>query len=117
MKTWTARGYAAIAVDLEGQIPKRDESKKAWIRTDNLGHAWGGGPARHGNAFGDCFERPFTEQWPYRAVADTLLAFSLLAARPEVDPARIGPGRFRSLPSVGCKNGRHRRHGRATSAG
>lgn len=90
VKTWTARGYAAIAVDLEGQIPKRDATGKAWIRTDSLGHPWGGGPARHGQAFGDCFDRPFEEQWPYHAVADTLLACSLLAARPEVDPSRIG---------------------------
>jgi hypothetical protein len=90
VKTWTARGYAAIAVDLEGQIPKRDATGKAWIRTDSLGHPWGGGPARHGQAFGDCFDRPFEEQWAYHAVADTLLACSLLAARPEVDPSRIG---------------------------
>jgi hypothetical protein len=90
VKMWTARGYAAIAVDLEGQIPTRDATGKAWVRTDTLGHPWGGGPARHGNAFGDCFDRPFQEQWPYHAVADTMLAFSFLAARPEVDPARIG---------------------------
>ena len=90
VKTWTGRGYAAIAVDLEGQIPKRDSAGKAWIRTDTLGHEWGGGPQRHGNAFGDCFDRPFEEQWPYHAVADTVLAVSLLASMPEVDPARIG---------------------------
>ena len=90
VKMWTARGYAAIAVDLEGQIPTRDATGKAWVRTDTLGHPWGGGPARHGNAFGDCFDRPFEEQWPYHAVVDTMLAFSLLASRPEVDPARIG---------------------------
>lgn len=90
VKMWTARGYAAIAVDLEGQIPTRDATGKAWIRTDTLGHSWGGGPARPGNAFGDSFDRPFEEQWTYHAVADTMLAFSFLAARPEVDPARIG---------------------------
>ena len=90
VKTWTARGYAAIAVDLEGQIPKRDATGKAWIRTASLGHPWAGGPPRHGHAFGDCFDRPFEEQWPYHAVADTILAYSLLAARPEVDPSRIG---------------------------
>jgi len=90
VKMWTARGYAAIAVDLEGQIPTRDAKGKAWIRTDSLGHAWGGGPARHGNAFGDAIDRPFHEQWPYHAVADTILAYSLLASRPEVDPSRIG---------------------------
>jgi hypothetical protein len=90
VKMWTARGYAAIAVDLEGQIPTRDATGKAWIRTDTLGHPWGGGPARPGNAFGDSFDRPFEEQWTYHAVADTMLAFSFLAARPEVDPARIG---------------------------
>ena len=90
VKTWTGRGYAAIAVDLEGQIPKRDSAGKAWIRTDTLGHEWGGGPQRHGNAFGDCFDRPFDEQWTYHAVADTVLAVSLLGSLPEVDAARIG---------------------------
>lgn len=90
VKMWTARGYAAIAVDLEGQIPTRDTTGKAWIRTDTLGYAWGGGPARTGNAFGDSFDRPFEEQWPYHAVADTMLAFSFLASQPAVDPARIG---------------------------
>jgi hypothetical protein len=89
VKMWTARGYAAIAVDLEGQIPTPGEPGKR-VRTDTLGHAWGGGPARTGNAFGDCFDRPFEEQWPYHAVADTILAVSLLTSMPEVDPARIG---------------------------
>ena len=89
VKTWTARGYAAIAVDLEGQIPTPGEPGKR-VRTDTLGHAWGGGPARPGNAFGDSFDRPFAEQWTYHAVADTILAVSLLASMPEVDPTRIG---------------------------
>jgi hypothetical protein len=89
VKMWTARGYAAIAVDLEGQIPTPGEPGKR-VRTDTLGHAWGGGPARPGNAFGDSFDRPFEEQWTYHAVADTILAVSLLTSMPEVDPARIG---------------------------
>ena len=89
VKMWTARGYAAIAVDLEGQIPTPGEPGKR-IRTDTLGHEWGGGPQGHGNAFGDCFDRPFEEQWPYHAVADTVLAVSLLGSLPEVDAARIG---------------------------
>jgi hypothetical protein len=89
LKMWTARGYAAIAVDLEGQIPTPGEPGKR-VRTDTLGHAWGGGPARTGNAFGDSFDRPFEEQWTYHAVADTIIAVSLLASMPEVDPARIG---------------------------
>jgi hypothetical protein len=89
VKMWTARGYAAIAVDLEGQIPTPGEPGKR-VRTDTLGHTWGGGPARPGNAFGDSFDRPFEEQWTYHAVADTILAVSLLASMSEVDPARIG---------------------------
>jgi len=36
VKMWTACGYAAIAVDLEGQIPTRDATGKAWIRTATL---------------------------------------------------------------------------------
>lgn len=89
VKMWTARGYAAIAVDLEGQIPTPGEPGKR-VRTDTLGHTWGGGPARPGNAFGDSFDRPFEEQWTYHAVADTILAVSLLASMPEVDASRIG---------------------------
>lgn len=55
VKMRTARGYAAITVALEGQIPTRDS-----------------------------FDRPFEEQWPYHAVADTVLAVSseLLAPMP-----------------------------------
>lgn len=89
VKTWTARGYAAIACDLEGQIPIKND-QGGWRRIDSLGKAWGGGPSRAVAPFGDAVDKPFGDQWPYHAVADTLLAASVLGSMPEVDASRIG---------------------------
>jgi dienelactone hydrolase len=79
VKTWVDRGYAAIAFDNEGQLPvgKYD----AWARNPQ------GGPRRADIAQLDW---PITDQWMYHAVADTMLAHSLLTSLPEVDADRIG---------------------------
>jgi dienelactone hydrolase len=80
VKMWLERGYAAISMD-------------------TCGCTYGGGhrqhqPHEHGGppGWGD-FENvdaPPQEQWSYHAVADVLLAHSLLRSFPEVDPDRIG---------------------------
>lgn len=79
VKTWVDRGYAAIAFDHDGGMPVGKYS--AWERLP------GGGPRR-----GDLqqLNRPVTDQWMHHAVADTMLAHSLLASLPEVDADRIG---------------------------
>jgi dienelactone hydrolase len=55
---------------------------EAWKR-----HAWAG-PARLG-IYADS-DQPLADQWIYHAVADTVLANSLLRSRPEVDAAQVG---------------------------
>ncbi|QEH37472.1 Acetyl xylan esterase (AXE1) [Aquisphaera giovannonii] len=79
VRLWTGRGYAAIAMDTCGTVPRGTYAN--WER-----HEAGGPP---GNRFEDS-EAPAADQWPYHAVADVVLAHSLLRSRPEVDPGRIG---------------------------
>lgn len=73
---WAERGYAAIAMDLTGHFP--------------TGQLEDGGPDPNDSTF-----RPFTdaearEMWTYHAVADAILAYSLLASLPQIDKNRIG---------------------------
>lgn len=80
VRLWNARGYAAIAMDTCGSIPRG--APHEWERHDHSGPAgWGG--------FMQAAEAP-EDQWPYHAVADVILAHSLLRSMPEVDPDRIG---------------------------
>lgn len=80
VRLWTHRGYAAIAMDLCGCVPVGSYGK--WQRHEQ------GGPAGWGGF--DQIDLPVTDQWTYHAVADILLAHSLLRAFPEVDARRIG---------------------------
>lgn len=89
VRKWNEKGYVAIAFDMCGQIPERTADGKAWRRTETLGNDWIGGPDRTGQHFSDD-HLPVQEQWTYHAVADALLATSVLAAHPQVDPGRIG---------------------------
>lgn len=82
VKIWNDRGYAAIAMDLEGHIPEDVASGSG-----RLAHAYSG-PARLGR-FEDA-DLPLAEQWMYHAVSDILIAHTLLASLPEVDADRIG---------------------------
>ncbi|HEV7404400.1 MAG TPA: acetylxylan esterase, partial [Chthoniobacteraceae bacterium] len=80
VRLWTSRGYAAIAMDTCGALPTTENGK-------HPRHEFGG-PAGWGGW--DQTDKAPEDQWTYHAVADVLLAHSLLRARPEVDPARIG---------------------------
>ena len=82
---WVARGYAAISIAVEGQTNQRDEQtpgKRGWKR-----HPWAG-PCRIG-IYGD-MSKPIEDQWMYHAVADTVLANSLLRSLPEVESDQVG---------------------------
>lgn len=81
VEKWNRHGFAAISIAVEGQTDVRDETKR-WKQ-----HAWPG-PSRSG-IYGDSTE-PLEEQWMYHAVADTILANSLLRSLPEVDPDKVG---------------------------
>ncbi|NLY01755.1 MAG: prolyl oligopeptidase family serine peptidase [Rhodopirellula sp.] len=80
VRLWNERGYAAIAMDLCGCVPVGSYGK--WQR-----HPAGGPPGWGGF---DQIDAPPEDQWTYHAVADAILAHSLLRSFPEVDPQRIG---------------------------
>lgn len=80
VQRWVARGYAAISMDTCGCI-------SAGPKQSHLRHEHGGPPGWGGFA---AVDEPPQEQWTYHAVADVLLAHSLIRAFPQVDPARVG---------------------------
>lgn len=80
VRLWTARGYAAIAMDTCGCVPRGMDP--AWQR-----HGHGGPPGWGGF---DQLNDPAEDQWMHHAVADVSLAYSLIASFPRVDAARIG---------------------------
>ena len=75
VRLWAMRGYAAIAVDLTGSGP------------DKKPHA-DGGPAMSDEVKFGAIDGPITDQWQYHAVADMILAHSLIRSFPEVDPEK-----------------------------
>jgi dienelactone hydrolase len=81
VEKWIERGFAAIAVALEGQIDQRDDRRR-WKQ-----HAWPG-PSRPGHYRDSA--RPLKDQWMYHAVADTILANSLLRSLPQVNAKQVG---------------------------
>ncbi len=81
VKVWTARGYAAIAMDTCGCIPEGTYGN--WKRHEH------GGPPGWDASFGQ-LETPIKDQWTYHAVSAAVLAHSLLRSYPEVDADRIG---------------------------
>ena len=80
VRLWVSRGYAAIAMDTCGCVPKGTYGK--WQRHE------AGGPPGWG-AF-DQADEPIMDQWPFHAVADVILAHSVLRGMPEVDRDRTG---------------------------
>lgn len=80
VRLWTGRGYAAIAMDTCGQVPRGEYGK--WERNPD------GGPPGWGGL--DQIDAPITDQWSYHAVADVILGHSLLRSLPEVDANRVG---------------------------
>jgi chitinase len=80
VRLWVSRGYAAIAMDTCGCVPKGSYGK--WQRHD------AGGPRGWGDF--EHTDEPMADQWPYHAVSDVIRAHSLLRSMPEVDPDRTG---------------------------
>lgn len=79
---WAKRGYAAIAMDLAGMRPdEADNTKRTPIPN--------GGPGQDHVAKFETVKTPdYTDDWNYHAVANGILAHSLLRSFPEVDPDR-----------------------------
>ena len=71
VQKWTAQGFAAISIAVEGQTDENlgTVSSPIWKK-----HEWAG-PARVGR-YDDSAE-PLADQWMYHAAADTILATSL----------------------------------------
>lgn len=81
VRLWNSKGYAAIAMDLEGQQPT---IAGGYIP---VSHEYGG-PARDGN-FND-INKSVEDQWAFHAVADVILANSLLRNDSKIDSSKIG---------------------------
>jgi dienelactone hydrolase len=80
VRLWTARGYAAIAMDTCGCTAGGEHMNRP--RHEHAGPpGWGGY---------DQLDQPLEDQWMHHAVADVLLARAVLAALPEVHADRIG---------------------------
>lgn len=80
VKLWQDRGYAAIAMDTCGSV------SGAGYR-NHPRHDHGGPPGWGGFQQVD---EPVEDQWTYHAVADVILAHSLIRSLPQVDPDRTG---------------------------
>jgi dienelactone hydrolase len=80
VRLWVGRGYAAIAMDTCGQVPVGNYGQ--WFHDDQ------GGPAGWGGF--DQVSWPREDQWTYHAIADAILAHSLIRSLPEVDAERTG---------------------------
>lgn len=80
VRLWASRGYAAIAMDTCGCV-------YASTTSTHPRHEMGG-PSGWGGF--DQIVEPVTDQWTYHAVADVILAHSLIRSFPTVDETRIG---------------------------
>lgn len=89
---WAKRGYAAIAMDLNGSRPPEPEFDPKTGMAIGNGHRGertrlpnGGPPHGHVEKF-DCVLTPDTsDDWPFHAAASVMRAHSLLRSFPEVD--------------------------------
>ena len=73
---WAERGYVSIAMDTAGNGPGKKRLPD-------------GGPEQHDTIkFQNLDRSTLRDQWTYHAVADVVLAHSLLRSLPEVDPDR-----------------------------
>lgn len=81
VQAWNDNGFAAISMDLEGHYPIGSH-KQGRPSTPNPG------PSRIG-VFHD-FDKPIEEQWYYHAVAQIVLAHSLIRSFSEVNADKTG---------------------------
>lgn len=92
---WAKRGYAAIAMDLNGSRPPDPEFDPETGMAVGNGHRGvrtrlpnGGPPHGHPQKF-DCITTPDTgDDWPFHAAASVMRAHTLLRSFPEVDAER-----------------------------
>ncbi len=80
VQLWMSRGFAAIAMDTCGCVSGGGYQ-------NHRRHEHGGPPGWGGF---DQIDEPAEDQWTHHALADVMLAHSLLRAQSGVDPNRIG---------------------------
>jgi dienelactone hydrolase len=86
VRIWNRRGYAAIAMDTGGCVPKPVGTRNP-MALEREHHAQGG-PEGWGGF--NSVAAPLEDQWTYHAVSAVVLAHSLLRTLPGVDPKRVG---------------------------
>lgn len=87
VKIWNEKGFIAISVALEGQVPgARDLNSPLEMKWPRINES---GPFRKG-FFSDLENENIEDSWFYHAVANVILANSLLRSFPEVDQTKIG---------------------------
>jgi len=84
VKFWNDRGYAAISMDTCGAVSGNTIGQEQF---KHYRHDWSG-PAGWGGF--RTMDDPVCDQWMYHAVADVILAHSLIRSLPGVDPDRVG---------------------------
>ena len=89
VQKWNEKGYAAISIAVEGQTDRKASKGTPAIPTGWSKHQWPG-PVRQGIYSDSKSSVPLKEQWMYHAVADTILANSLIRSLPQVDPNKVG---------------------------
>jgi dienelactone hydrolase len=87
VQKWNEHGFAAISIAVEGQTDERAPEDQGIQEMRWKRHQWPG-PWRQG-IYADTGE-PLADQWMYHAVADTVLANSLIRSFPEVDAGKVG---------------------------
>lgn len=98
VKMWNDRGYAAIAMDTTGFYPTIKGAGAEEGDTNNWIHGINGNPDFYEDDYTDAptndhlsgSDRDIDMQWMYHAVADTILANSILRADERIDSAKIG---------------------------
>ena len=88
VRLWNARGYAAIAMDVCGCAPEGMMPPGMIPGGIHLKRHDAAGPAGWGGF--EQIDWPVRDQWTYHAVADIVLANSLIRSFAEVDPERVG---------------------------
>lgn len=93
VELWAGRGYAAIAMDLSGRgyepdLPDGVPITPMVIVTAPRKRLKEGGPDQSDEVKFGQVDAPVSDQWTYHAVANVILAHSLIRSFQEVDPDR-----------------------------
>lgn len=88
VKQWTDRGYAAISMALEGQLPGTRDTEKYPLLPNYPTHEFSG-PYRNG-FFLDIDSEKLEDQWFFHAVTDVILAHNLIRSFKEIDSSKTG---------------------------